>query len=105
MDIRRAPRLPTGEAYGTEVPAVREGVKRKEEGDFWFRVKNTGADALSDLTLIAEIADERILKDIFWDKASPSGGSRLVELLLTLMPAGTRKLGKEEDDVQSCWLR
>ena len=67
------------------------GKKRKERGgmtdsDLWYRIKPRCKTGIQDLLLISEIANEEILKEIFFTRDERTGNIPINELFELLFP-------------------
>lgn len=77
------------------------GKKRKERGgmtdsDLWYRIKPRCKTGIQDLLLISEIANEEILKEIFFTRDERTGNIPINELFELLFPQDTKEISKEE---------
>ncbi len=77
------------------------GKKRKERGgttdsELWYRIKPRCKTGIQDLLLISEIANEEILKEIFYTKDERTGNIPISELFELLFPQDTKEISKDE---------
>jgi hypothetical protein len=77
------------------------GEKRKERGgttesDLWYRIKPRCKTGMMDLLLVSEIANEEILKEIFYTKDERTGSLPIRNLFRTLFPPTVKQITDEE---------